>query len=148
MVGDADLTLPSNAAALASRLLKLRNARRRLQKEQTPPGKGLSAAERTAVLEKTAGRCHICGGVIRGAWQADHVFARASGGHGRASNFLPAHALCNNYKSNYLPEELQWVLKIGVWARLKMEQGKGCLGREMLPMFFEQEIRREARRRP
>jgi len=31
------------------------------------------------------------------------------------------------------------VLKIGVWARLKMEQSKSCLEREMLPMFFDQE---------
>jgi len=45
------------------------------------------------------------------------------------------------------PRQLQWVLKLGVGARLKMEQSKSCLEREMLPMFFDQEKRREGRRR-
>ncbi len=147
MIGDAELELPPTAEALATRLLELRNERRRRQKEGKPTKKNLGPPERKAVLEKTGGRCHICGGVISSAWQADHVLARAGGGHGRTSNLLPAHALCNNYRWNYLPEEFQWVLKIGVWVRLKMEQPKSQLGRKILRTFFKQEVKRESRRR-
>jgi hypothetical protein len=59
---------------------------------------------------------------------------------------LAAHALCNKYRWDYDPEEFQWVLKIGVWARLQMEKG-GQLGDLMLSGFAGHEKRRKSRRR-
>jgi hypothetical protein len=61
-------------------------------------------------------------------------------------NYLAAHSLCNNYRWNYSPEEFQWVLKIGVWARLVMEQGNS-LGQEMAERFCATERRRIRRRK-
>ena len=40
----------------------------------------LSPKQREAVLKKTAGRCHVCGGSIEDTWCADHVFAHSHGG--------------------------------------------------------------------
>ena len=97
------------------------------------------------VLAKTAGRCHLCGGEVVERWTADHVLAPAGGGHHAVDNYLPAHALCNGYRWAYSPEEFQWVLKIGVWARLQMEK-RAALGEAMRRGFFEYECRREARR--
>src|SRR5713101_7117472 len=73
----------------------------------------LSATERREILPKTAGRCHICGVAIEGAWQADHVLAHSGGGGHIADNYLPAHALCNNYRWDYSSEEFQHILKLG-----------------------------------
>jgi len=97
------------------------------------------------VLAKTAGRCHLCGGEVVDRWTADHVLAHAGGGYHAVDNYLPAHTLCNGYRWAYSPEEFQWVLKIGVWARLQMEK-RAALGEAMRRGFFEYECRREARR--
>lgn len=35
-----------------------------------------------------------------------------------ADNFLPAHSTCNNYRWDYLAEEFELILKLGVWATL------------------------------
>lgn len=78
-------------------------------------------------------------------WQADHVLAHAGGGPHSIENFLPAHALCNNYRWDYDSEEFQWVLKIGVWARLQMESNS-ALGATMLERFFGYEVQRHSRR--
>jgi len=59
------------------------------------------------VFKKTSGRCHICGGSIDGKWQADHVFSHSVGGAHTANNYLPAHALCNNYRWDHSADEFQ-----------------------------------------
>src|SRR5215467_7500417 len=88
------------------------------------PRTSLTAAERSEVLAKTAGRCHICGGKVEDdRWQADHVIAHSTGGTHQVDNYLPAHPTCNNYRWDYLPEELQYILKFGVWARTQIERG-------------------------
>jgi 5-methylcytosine-specific restriction endonuclease McrA len=86
---------------------------------------GPTRADRKAILLKADGRCHICGGSIETdeAWQADHVLARSSGGKYSLENYLPAHALCNNYRWDYSAEEFQLILKLGVWLRTQIERG-------------------------
>ena len=60
-------------------------------------------------------------------------------------NFLPACAACNSYRWDYSPEELQWILIIGVWARKQMEE-QGEFGTEMSERFFSKEVRKRLRR--
>src|SRR5687768_7451570 len=86
--------------------------------------RALSAAERTEVLKKTGRRCHICGGAIRrnDSWAADHILAFAHGGKHDVNNFLPAHSECNGYRRHLTPEELAWVLKLGVWMRGQIDR--------------------------
>jgi hypothetical protein len=74
------------------------------------------------------------------------VLAHSAGGAHAIDNYLPAHGLCNNYRWDYSTEEFQWVMKIGVWARLHMEKG-GPLGDALLRRFCVHEVGREARRR-
>ena len=106
----------------------------------------LRAAERKAILTKTDGRCHVCGGEVIADWEADHVLAHAGGGPHSAENYLAAHSLCNNYRWDYDPEEFQWVLKIGVWARLVMEK-EGAFGADLLSRFCKYEAQRHKRRK-
>jgi hypothetical protein len=106
----------------------------------------LEPDERATILQKTASRCHLCGGTIAQgeSWQADHVLANSAGGAHLVENFLPAHALCNNYRWDYQPEEFQLILKLGVWVRTKIERG-GPRG-ELAIAFAAYEKRRERRR--
>ncbi|HSI65688.1 MAG TPA: HNH endonuclease [Candidatus Saccharimonadia bacterium] len=106
-----------------ARLRQLRQKRRdqKLALRDQIARKPLSRSQRAAIFKKTAGRCHICGGVIDGPWEADHVFSHSLGGEHEADNYLPAHPICNNYRWFYGTEEFQWILKLGVWLRTQIE---------------------------
>ena len=133
------------AASLRRKLTNLRQKRRELKKPRGQRRRTLTSKQRSAVLAKTAGHCHICGGKIRGRWEADHVKSHAMGGSHVEDNYLPAHSLCNNYRWHYLPEEFQYLLKIGIWARTQIEKGTP-LGMEIAGGFAKHELRREIRR--
>ena len=129
-------------------LISLRSQRRQGKRNSVRERRvSLTAAERGQVLEKTSGRCHICGGMVEGdAWQADHVMAHSAGGVHGIDNYLPAHSLCNNYRWDYLPEEFQYILKLGVWTRTQIERGTP-IGNDVANAFATYETRRIKRRR-
>jgi hypothetical protein len=140
--------LPQSTELLAQRLREVKKERvdrHARNRARSMARRRLTTSQRAAILAKTDSRCHICGGRVVDKWHADHVLAHSDGGPHSVENYLAAHALCNNYRWDYTPEEFQWVLKIGVWARTQME-AKSELGRGMLKRFFEYERRREARR--
>lgn len=142
--------VPVTAEELASELHELRVTRRRNKQVQQANGRqrrqALTRSERAAVLRKTDGRRHICGGEINGKWQADHVLAHSGGGTHSVENYLPAHALCNNYRWDYTEEEFQWILMLGVWVRTQIER-ETRVGREAAARFLTYEASR-LRRRP
>jgi 5-methylcytosine-specific restriction endonuclease McrA len=83
--------------------------------------KPTNAASRLEILSKTDGLCHICGGEIDGAWHADHVHPHSRGGKHDIANYLPAHQICNSSRKGFDPEEIQWILKLGVWLKTQIE---------------------------
>ncbi|MCG2775365.1 MAG: HNH endonuclease [Desulfobacterales bacterium] len=107
--------------------------------------KPLSSDERETVLQKTEGKCHVCGGLIDGYWEADHVLAHSSGGDHSVENYLPAHRTCNNYRWDYLPEEFQEILRRGVWLRTQIEK-EATVGKPAGESFARYEKSRLARR--
>ena len=74
-------------------------------------------------------------------FHADHVVSHIRGGIHRVDNYLPACFICNNYRWHYLAEELQLILKIGVWAKTEIEK-KSALGNEMALKFVAKENKR------
>lgn len=98
----------------------------------------LTASERTLSLSKTGGKCHICGGHIRGPWNADHVLVHSVGSQHAAGNYLLAHGTCNNYRWDYLPEEFGLTMRLGVWAQTQVEKGT-TLGRAIEQKFSKHE---------
>lgn len=108
--------------------------------------RSLSTLQRAKIFQKTAGRCHICGGTIEGRWQADHVLAHSGGGAHVSDNYLPAHSLCNNYRWDYSSVEFQQILKLGVWLRTKIER-ETPIGRVAAKLYLMHEAAREKRRR-
>lgn len=145
-----ELIFPASAEQLKKHLTALRNARRDRQAEgrKVPRSrKSLTPAQRIEVLAKTSTRCHICGGMITTPlWQADHVLSHSDGGAHSIGNYLAAHSLCNKYRWDYSPEEFQWILKIGVWARRQMES-ESAVGTELANRFYKYEVRNQKRRK-
>jgi hypothetical protein len=140
---------PETVEQLVSLLRALRAERRAknvARRQIAPRRRPLSSAERQQVNAKTAGRCHICGGMVEEGWQADHVLAHSSGGGTEADNYLAAHTLCNNYRWDYLPQEFQTILKLGVWARTQIEKNT-LLGKQLASAFVAHEKIRHRRRK-
>jgi 5-methylcytosine-specific restriction endonuclease McrA len=143
-----DNWVPNNTIELSAYLRALSNSRGSLKKQtrlQRRQRKRLSSAERDTILEKTDGRCHLCGGPIDGAWEADHVLAHIRGGGDSVDNYLPAHRICNNYRWFYLAEEFQEILRLGVWLRTQIEK-QTRLGESAGEEFVKYEKQRIARR--
>jgi len=139
--------VPAGLKELRDRLAMLRQERERRKNQSGRRLRGgLNAQDRKLVLAKTDGRCHICGGDIEGSWQADHVLAHSGGGHCERDNYLASHALCNNYRWDYLPEEFQIILKLGVWARTQIER-RTSLGDNISARFVAYETKRASRRK-
>lgn len=139
-----------SAEEFVKRLRALRKVRRKEKVKSKLPAaakkKRLSKMERKAIFEKTGGRCHVCGGdIIVDDWEADHVFSHALGGQHNADNYLPAHQLCNNYRWFYGPEEFQWILKLGVWLRTKIEK-KEKVAKDAAEAFCSYDRARSKRR--
>jgi hypothetical protein len=140
----SELTLPKSADELVEQLRCLHEQRKR-----RPPTRRrlpLTREQRVSILEKTAGRCHLCGGEVQQErFAADHVLAHAAGGKHELNNYLPAHHLCNGCRWFYSPEEVQWILRMGIWTRKQIEDGTS-IGKKMLAEFFQHEKAVEKRR--
>jgi 5-methylcytosine-specific restriction endonuclease McrA len=142
-------SLFENAAEFAAHLGALRKKRRRRELEVRSHGRrrqSLTPSERQAIMNKTGGRCHICGAEIERDWTADHIFAHAQGGLHGTDNYLPAHPICNQYRWFFGPEEFQWILKLGVWFRTQIQTKKSNALR-LAEEFLLHEARRERRRK-
>lgn len=138
--------LPESFEELATRLKVLHEERKLFPR---PPRRlSLTSDQRSEVLTKTDARCHLCGGEItENKFAADHVLSHAAGGEHKLENYLPAHGLCNGARWFYSPEEFQWILRMGVWARKQMED-QTPIGIEMGRVFVaHQKATRERRRK-
>lgn len=149
---DACFPLLWEADDLANYLRELRKKKREAGETAEKAARtSLTAEERGIILGKTGGLCHICGGAIDDAfyWEADHVLRHFAGGSNDLNNYLAAHGLCNTCRWHNSPQETQWILKIGVWARGLMEGNNGdkVLGRQMLVAFVKKEKDRERRKK-
>lgn len=132
---------------LRDRIVKLRRCREeRKTASGRRPRRTLCKSDRAEILRKTGSRCHFCGGEIRGVWDADHVLAHSAGGRHSVDNYLPAHRTCNNYRWDYLAEEFELIVKLGIWIRTEIEYGTR-IGRTIESAFSKHESRATARRR-
>lgn len=106
----------------------------------------VTAAQREEVRQKTGGLCHVCAGPLGDDWQVDHLLACSTGGLHSRENYLPACRICNKYRWDYLPEEIHYVLRLGVWAKTQIET-QATMGKLIAPSFLAKEQTRIRRRR-
>ncbi len=100
----------------------------------------LTTTQRKLIFEKTDGHCHICGVQLEITnFQADHVKAHSAGGTHSANNYLPSCFTCNNYRWHYSSEEIQIILKLGVWVKTKITRDE-VLGLEIANQFVKHEM--------
>ena len=120
---------------------------RKNSKNRAPRINRLTKSQRLEIWAKTGGNCHICGIKFKlNAFEADHIKSHTAGGSSLIDNFLPACKTCNNYRWHYGPEELQWILKLGVWARTQIHN-ETKLGLDLAERFIAKEIVREGRKK-
>jgi hypothetical protein len=109
--------------------------------------KNLKKQDKINILSKTGNCCHICGQELDVSnFQVDHIVPLSIGGSSEIENCLAACNLCNSYRWNYLPEELGWIMKVGVWAKTQMEF-ETEIGKSISESFIEHERNREERRK-
>jgi HNH endonuclease len=124
-------------------LIKLINSLkmiRRSEKVKENKRSSLTKKQRTLILAKTDSRCHICGvELISSNFQADHVKPHSAGGTHAENNFLPSCFTCNNYRWHYSSEEIQIILKLGVWLKSKVAKDP-LLGLEIANQFVKHEM--------
>ncbi len=126
-----------------SKYLKELHQHRRLSKLARSRKGKLTLAQKEAILLKTDSRCHICGCDLElNDFQADHVKRHISGGIAIIENFHPSCKTCNNYRLHYLPEEIQCMLKFGVFSKTQIEN-ETTLGLSFAEAFLKKEARRE-----
>ena len=141
-----ELPFVTTPELFTAELVKLRNLREQVKTKQ-PRTRRLSNKERILIHAKTDGQCHVCSRKLNAdEYEADHVKPHSSGGGNVVENFLPACRTCNNYRWNYLSDEFQWILKLGVWLKTEIEK-ETAIGKLASNAFIKYEIRRETRRR-
>jgi len=119
------------------RLRAKRKAKKQKAKISLGRRRALTKTQRTEILEKTDGRCHICGGTIEGDnWHADHILAHIKGGEHSVDNYLAADSVCNRSRWFYEAEEFQWILKLGIFMRSQIAR-KTRIGRDAGEKFVE-----------
>ena len=107
----------------------------------------LTSKQREIIFNKTGGLCHVCGTKLDlTAFDADHVIPHSLGGENITDNYLPSCSHCNGYRWNYSPEEIQWIFKLGVWLKTKIQDRKS-IGLNVAHEFLQEEIIRESKRK-
>ena len=105
-------------------LIKLVQNLKKIRRKASVKGRkrsSLTQAQRETILAKTNSRCHVCGiDISLNGFHADHVKTHSSGGEHKENNYLPSCQTCNSYRWHFASEELQIILKLGVWAKGKL----------------------------
>ncbi len=105
-----------------------------------------SRMQRQKIWQKTGGSCHICGGPLPNRWVADHVKPVAEGGDSNIANFLPACPDCNRLKWHRTPDDIRYVLKLGIYCSQEVFRNS-ALGREIKQMFDKKSANARKRRK-
>ena len=110
-------------------IINLRN-HRRLNRVRDVERIALTKTQRELVLDKTGGRCHVCGIELEiNNFHADHVKPHITGGLHDVNNFLPGCSTCNNLRWHHSSEEIQIIMKLGRWLKTKIisDEDEGLL---------------------
>lgn len=116
--------------------------------------KAVTISIKQAVWEKTGGRCHVCGRVLKfdakrddnGYWQVDHIVAHSRGGRDGVKNYLPICRTCNGLKWNNKGRKVRMILEFGILA-IRQIRSKTRLGRAIKKLSLSRIKNNEKRRK-
>ena len=144
MKEDNELPYIDKSIFFSAELRRIRNEREKLKKERK--GKKtvrLKKQEKIDIYNKTKGICHICGSKL-----SESKFSITSSLTNEISveTSLPACKDCKRFYDNYLPDEIKWMIKLGMWAKTQVEF-ETDLGKTIALDITEQEKYRESKRK-
>lgn len=147
MTKNNDLPYIDNPEILSAEFRRLYENRINKKITDDVTRKSFNLKEKEYILQKTNNHCHVCGEKIDiSNFQADHVIPYSLGGKNDIDNYLASCKFCNNYRWNYLPDEIKWILKIGVWVKTQIEFETN-IGKSISQEFLKYEKIREHRRK-
>jgi hypothetical protein len=125
---------------LSAELRRLSSLRKKIADKLE--SKKFSKEEKKEIYLKTNGFCHVCGIEISSA----SFSITTSINNSNNFIFFPACKSCKRIHDNYLPEEIQWILKIGLWAKTQIEY-ETDIGKNISTELVEQAKYRESKRK-
>lgn len=102
----------------------------------------ISKLQKKEIFELTNGVCHICGTHLT----SDNFSITSSLGANSEEKKMPACLTCKKIFDNYLPDEIRWALKIGLWVKTQIGF-ETDLGNEIALRIIEEEKYRENKRK-
>jgi len=129
-----DLPYIDKKEVLFAELRRLHTVRNEKGKKESPKFK---KSEKVDIFNKTNGICHICG---------CELDIESFSITGSLENGLPACKSCKMIYDNYLPSEIKWMLKIGLWAKTQVEY-ETDIGKEIATEIIEIEKDKEGRKK-
>jgi len=135
-----DLPYIDKKEVFSAELRRLHNIRNERGKKKSPHFK---KSEKLKIFNKTNGICHICGCNLNvEKFSITIPFEKES----TVENCLPACKDCKRIYENYLPYEIKWMLKIGLWAKTQVEY-ETDIGKEIATEIVEIEKDRERKKK-
>jgi 5-methylcytosine-specific restriction endonuclease McrA len=142
MKEDSELPFIDKKDYLSAELRRLSSLRHEIKKDK-PKSKSFKKSEKVDVYKKTNGICHICGCEL----DSDKFSVTNSiQDENSLENYLPACQSCKRIFDNYLPSEIKWMLKIGMWAKTQIEY-ETEIGLDIATEIVEHEKDRENKRK-
>lgn len=142
MENNTELPFIDNKEYLSAEFRRLREVRSEKKKVKAK-AKNLKKAEKMEVFEKTNCTCHLCGNKLNGE-KFSISFPFVS--NGLVADSLPACRSCKRLYGNYLPSEIKWIMKLGMWARTQIEY-ETEIGQDIAIELVETESDRERSRK-
>lgn len=101
-----------------------------------------SKLEKKEIFDQTNGICHICGIHLK----IDKFSITTSISTNSEIKKMPACLTCKKNYDKYLPDEIRWAMKIGLWIKTQIEF-ETDLGNEVALRIVEEEKYRESKRK-
>jgi 5-methylcytosine-specific restriction endonuclease McrA len=109
------------------------------------------------IWDKTNGHCHFCGidlifenygknKDIKGNWNVDHIFPKASGGENKTVNYLPICGECNRLKWHRTGKQIKEIMRYGI-VSLREKRKNTKIGNKIEEIYKLQEKANQERRK-
>jgi 5-methylcytosine-specific restriction endonuclease McrA len=127
---------------LSAEFRRLKSERLKTKEKKQSFSTSISKRLKTEIFELTNGVCHICGVHLT----IDNFSITTAPNAESEIQKMPACLSCKKIYDKYLPDEIRWAMKIGLWIKTQIEF-ETELGKEIALRVIEEEKYRESKRK-